>query len=126
MSEFDGVQIVVVDDDETLLQNLEAFLRGEGFVVSTCTTVSGAKELVSQKPPQVALVDYKLATESGLEVVATLRAYAPRLPVILMSSFMGDWVEALVESYAPYACLKKPFSADELRDGIRKVLQGPR
>ena len=67
------------------------------------------------------MIDLNLGTASGLDLVQHQAVKAMNIPIILTSGTpdAATWKKALALQCAGY--LRKPFSADELRELLRRV-----
>jgi len=114
--------VVIVDDDPAFCQTLGDILGARGFAVTRLTDPSGVAESLSPDEP-VVLLDMKLNSIGGLEVLKEIRARYPRLPVILVTGYrqeMSAAIQAALEIGA-YACLYKPFQIDELLQALAEL-----
>ncbi|MCR4396353.1 MAG: response regulator, partial [Candidatus Saccharicenans sp.] len=60
--------ILVVEDDDLQRELISENLKQEGYQVLEARTGREALDRVSQNPVEIAVVDYKLGEESGLEL----------------------------------------------------------
>ena len=67
-------QILVVEDEESLLQTLRYNLSRAGHEVRLCTNGVQALEMVRGNPPDLLLLDLMLPGLDGLELCRALRA----------------------------------------------------
>ena len=114
--------VVIVDDDPAFCQTLGDILEGRGFAVSKLTDPSGVAESLDSDELAV-LLDMKLNSIGGLEVLKDLRARYSRLPVILVTGYrqeMSAAIQAALEIGA-YTCLYKPFQIDELLQVLAEI-----
>jgi len=108
--------ILVVDDVATNVMLVQAILRKEGY--SILTTDSGAKALriVSEKHPNLILLDIMMPEMDGYEVLQHLKGNPDTkdIPVIIMSA-LSD-MQSIVKGYQLGALeyVTKPFQRDEL------------
>lgn len=120
--------IAVIDDDAYIGDLLEEVLTKEGYGVLRAYSGTEALYLLSEKRPDLVLLDLMLPGLSGEEVLKKIRD----LPVIVLSA-RGDVknkVEVLLDGAADY--LTKPFDVRELlaritvqlRTGVRRTEQG--
>ncbi|KKK45277.1 hypothetical protein LCGC14_3165810, partial [marine sediment metagenome] len=65
--------LLIVDDDSTFSSILGRALTRRGYQVFTAETAAEAVELCTQHQPQQAVVDLKLETESGLNILPQLK-----------------------------------------------------
>ena len=75
--------ILVVDDEEMIRINLEAFLLDEGFVVFTASSGEDAVELLKQQPVDVAIVDMRLPNMDGNRVILNALALHPGIKCLI-------------------------------------------
>lgn len=115
--------ILVIEDEPGIVDFLERGLRAQGFdVISALDGSSGATAAADHEVDLVVL-DLMLPGKSGLDVLATLRADKPGLPVIVLTA-LGE-VEHRVAGLDAGAVdyLTKPFSLTELAARIRAQLR---
>ena len=79
-------RILLVDDDPGLSEVIALLLEREGYGVERAGTLKQALEAVEAKRPDLVVTDLKLPDGTGLGVIAGVRARAPRLPVIMITS----------------------------------------
>lgn len=74
------VHVLVVDDDTRLVEMLRRTLAYEGFTVSVAQSGDEALRLVTERRPDLVVLDWLLPGLDGLAVVQRLRAAgtAPR------------------------------------------------
>ncbi len=114
--------VVIVDDDPAFCQTLGDILEGRGFAVSKLSDPSGVAESLDSDELAV-LLDMKLNSIGGLEVLKEIRGRCPRLPVILVTGYrqeMSASIQAALEIGA-YTCLYKPFQIDELLQALAEL-----
>jgi len=76
-----------VDDNPNVRDSIKLWLSNEGFRVLTASCGEEAKERVARHPVDIALVDYKLENETGIEITEKLKEISPDLPVIMLTGF---------------------------------------
>lgn len=114
--------IVIVDDDLSFLKTLADILEKRGFQV---TQVADLHRLTDKLKPdgQVVVLDMKLDSTRGLEVLKEIRKLYPRLPVILATGYREEMSEAIQAALKinAYTCLYKPFQIDELIQSLTEI-----
>ena len=114
--------VVIVDDDADFCRTLGDILRARGFGVTQVTDphqVMGGLEANGD----VVLLDMKMDSVSGLDVLKMIRQEQPQLPVILVTGYreeMSPAIEAALELNA-YTCLYKPFEIKDLLAVLSQV-----
>ena len=66
-------QVLVIDDDPRVLRYATLLLQGEGHRVRTESTYAGGLAAIAETNVDVLLVDVRLGTTSGLELLAQAR-----------------------------------------------------
>lgn len=116
--------ILIIDDDPTVIVVLGAALRSLGQVRFAKRAADGLR-LAHQATPHLVLLDLNLPDRPGLQVLADLRA-TPRLaavPVLLMSGSEPD-AEALAWCGRPAVAFEqKPPQPQRLLARVRELLQ---
>lgn len=121
----EGRDVLVIDNDQSILDGMRALLGGWGATVHTGATLDDARRLVHEKPQiQVALVDYHLDDEQlGIDVIAVLRALKGPLVCALITADRSP--EMLAEAKALGATvLHKPLKPAALRSYLTQKLRG--
>jgi signal transduction histidine kinase/DNA-binding response OmpR family regulator len=86
-----ALRILVVDDEPTVLEALEALLKREGHDVLRARDGEGALKRAQADRPDIVLLDLHLPDLGGLEVVTRLRQI-PGLEAVSVIAFSGKFV----------------------------------
>lgn len=112
---------IVVDDDEDLLAALRFSLELDGLRVETHRS-SETVDLAALPTAHACLVlDYRLPTANGLDLLARLRAGGVALPAILITSHASLPVRESARA-AGALLVEKPLLGDTLVEAIRATL----
>ena len=114
--------IAVIDDDIPIVDMLTEVLSREGYAVLRAYSGTEALYLLSQKKPDLVLLDLMLPGLSGEEVLPHIKD----IPVIILSAKadVQDKVELLLGGAADY--ITKPFDTRELLARIAVQLRKPK
>ena len=124
-----GLQVVVIDNEPTILHGMNRMLEGWGCkVIVGFDADSILKQLKTLKvQPAVALVDYQLDQGNGLDTIKKLRwKFSPDLPAVLITADRSPEVRerAAAENVE---MLNKPIRPPALRALLAQLsLRGPR
>jgi CheY-like chemotaxis protein len=114
-----GRRILVVEDDSSARESITLLLRIDRHVVTEATNGKEALDLVSRHPFDLVVLDFAMPGMLGGEVALNLKRMAPALPILMVTAYL----EKLNDSDKPVdAVLGKPFSVDELRSAMAKLL----
>ncbi len=115
--------IWIVDDDESIRWVLEKALARENLVTRSFSNARDAMEALQNSVPQVLVSDIRMPGESGLELLQTVKAKHPGLPVIVITAFSDlDSAVAAFQGGA-FEYLAKPFDVDKAVELIRRALE---
>lgn len=115
-------QVLIVEDEPGIRDVLRVLLDAAGYrVIEADTATRGAIEAKSHKP-DLLIVDLGLPDRSGIELIASVRAWSP-VPIIVLSArtHESDKIGALDAGADDY--VTKPFAAKELLARVRAALR---
>jgi len=118
--------ILIVDDESSLVNSLKFALEREGHAVESAATGEEGLLAAKRSAPSLVLLDLRLPDGSGLDVLDRLRAAHPALPVVMISAH-GDTraaVQAVKRGALDY--LTKPFDLEDLFLAVRSALERER
>ena len=116
------VKVLVIDDDESLVDLLQAYLAREGFQVEVARDGVAGLAKARQFRPAVIVLDILLPGIDGLEVLRQLRQESPAYVLMLTAKAEeADKVVGLTVGADDY--VTKPFSPRELTARIRAMLR---
>src|SRR3989441_6816033 len=119
------MRILIVEDERSIADFIERGLRSEGYSVTCVEDGEAAEAEALTGNFGLILLDVLLPKKNGLEVLRSIRAEEPELPVILLTA-RGE-VEQKVEGLDLGAndYMVKPFSFEELMARVRAQLRRP-
>ncbi|HEX7666564.1 MAG TPA: sigma-54 dependent transcriptional regulator [Polyangiaceae bacterium] len=107
------VRVLVVDDEAGLRRSLERVLASRGFLVETAEDGEQALAAVTEREPEVVLMDIMMPRMSGLDALQHIKRGAPHIEVVMMTAHADvDTAVAAVKSGA-YDFLTKPFASND-------------
>ncbi|MBZ0118286.1 MAG: response regulator, partial [Sandaracinaceae bacterium] len=103
-------RVLVVEDEETLRQNIARFLQKQGHEVTALENGSDAIRYLDAHEVDIVLTDLRLPGSDGLAVLEHVKATRPDTAVLLMTAYasLASAVEALRRGAHDY--LLKPVS----------------
>ncbi len=115
--------ILVVDDDTNFLKTLKDVLTLRGYKVKTESEPDNVLGNLAENYNLLVLLDLKLGSVNGVDVLKQIRAKHPTKPVVMVTGYrqeMGETIEQGLKIGA-YTCLYKPFEMDALIDLIEEI-----
>jgi two-component system, OmpR family, KDP operon response regulator KdpE len=116
------LSILVVEDDREIRALMQSSLTVEGFDVKTAVTVSEAKALLRNTPPDVMVLDLGLPDGDGIDLVHEVRRHHS-LPILVVSARHQEAQKIQLLDAGADDYLTKPFSVAELLARIRVALR---
>ncbi len=115
------LSVLIIDDEPSIRKTLSMVLAAEGH---RAVAVSNSKDAVAEASRRffdMALVDLRLGTESGLELIPALRTNCPWIKIVVITAYasIDTAVEAMRRGAFDY--LPKPFTPDQLTLLIRQI-----
>ena len=105
--------VLVVDDDERILAACKRS-GGRDRTVHTATGPTTAREIARREEPDLAIVDLRLGTESGIDLVRDLKRDAPDLIVALCSGYLSVDIAVSAVRAGADVVLFKPVTVKEV------------
>ena len=81
----DKGQILIVDDEESIISSLEGILEDEGYRTLKATSGKTALDLVRSESPDVVLVDVWMPGIDGIKTLQAVKNMHPEIEVVVMS-----------------------------------------
>jgi DNA-binding response OmpR family regulator len=118
-----AAKTVLICEDDTNLRTLVRLALGDAYRYYEAPDGPSGLQLARRIHPDVIVLDLMLPGQSGLDVLAELRAddELGKTPVIVMSAWSYS-DEAAVQAGAD-RFVPKPFDPDELRDAVLALLE---
>ncbi|MGA9237197.1 MAG: response regulator transcription factor [Desulfobacterales bacterium] len=117
------MRILVVDDEKTLLDQLEQALEDLRYMVETALDGQEALDKLFETPYDLIILDIMLPKKDGLSVLREIRQAGMTTPVLMLTARreIGDKIKGLDLGADDY--LAKPFSLDELLARVRALFR---
>ncbi len=106
--------LLLLDDDAVFVSVLQRALLRRGYRVMAATNIVQALHLAQQEAPTHAIVDLKIAQESGLDCIGPLLALNAAMRILMLTGYASvtTAVTAIKTGAHDYAC--KPLDADAI------------
>ena len=114
--------ILAVDDDPQSLRYVRSTLSQAGYTPIVTTSAEEAITIISEREPQLVLMDLMLPGSDGIELMKDIFGIAD-VPVIFLSAYGRDQVIARAFEEGAYDYIMKPFSPAELVARVNSALR---
>ena len=116
-------RILITDDSLLQRKTLSAIVQNEGHTVETATNGREALEIIQANPPDCLLLDMLMPEVDGIQVFETLKANDCRLPVIVLTADIQEWMKTRCLELGAAAFLNKPVKQDRLCAALKQILE---
>ena len=112
--------LLIVEDDEAFSLALTKALEKKGFIIFSANSIDNAIETARHCKPKYALVDLRLGSESGLQIIPILKELNANIDIVVLTGYasIATAVEAIKLGAVQY--LTKPASSDEIYQAFHK------
>ena len=117
-------RILIVDDAGPVVVLCVNVLQALGYAVKGANSGEMAVDVLRKERFDMMVLDYKMPGLTGLEVFAQARALHPDLAVVLVTGHGTPEIVDEANRLGFASILLKPFTSDELRTTVEKVLSG--
>jgi NtrC-family two-component system response regulator AlgB len=119
----DSLSILIVDDELNIRKTLTVFLETEGHKV---VAVSNFRDAVSENARwsfDMAFVDLRLGTDSGLDLIPALLSGSPWIKIVVITAYasIDTAVEAIKRGATDY--IPKPFTPAQVKLVVEKIAE---
>lgn len=120
--ELEGVEILVVEDEEDIREFLSQLLRQSGARVTAAATGVEAVQMASMGVYDLVVTDLKMPEMDGMALIRAIRRVAPRTRTVMITAY-GD-VHAFIDAMGlgADAFVRKPFTVDRILSVVRSAL----
>ena len=113
-------RLILIEDDDKFAFTLKRSFERRGYDVRHVRGLEEAVEALKVFAPRYAVVDLKLAGESGLACVRALAAHDPEMLIVVLTGFAS--IATAVEAIKLGAChyLAKPSNTDDIEAAFER------
>jgi two-component system, response regulator, stage 0 sporulation protein F len=116
------IRILIVDDAGPVVVLCVNVLQALGYAVKGANRGEAAMEMIRKESFDLMVLDYKMPGMSGFEVFEQARQLHPNMAVVLVTGHGTPDIVNEANRLGFNAILLKPFTSDELRATVEKVL----
>jgi two-component system response regulator (stage 0 sporulation protein F) len=115
-------RILIVDDAGPVVVLCVNVLQALGYAVKGANRGEAAMDMIRRESFDLMVLDYKMPGMSGFEVFEQARVLHPNMSVVLVTGHGTPDIVNEANRLGFNAILLKPFTSDELRATVEKVL----
>ncbi|WDP91815.1 MAG: response regulator [Desulfobacter sp.] len=108
------MNILIIDDDPIVVHSCCRILEAEGIKVMTAADVASGIQMLRQGRFDLVITDIKMPGRDGFDLIRTVKAVTPELPVLMMTGYLTGETVARGRQAGADQCIAKPFTPEEL------------
>jgi two-component system response regulator PilR (NtrC family) len=116
-------RVLVVDDERSMQEFLEIFLRSEGYEVETAGDIQSALIQLENDDFDVVITDIQMPGGTGIELLHATHEFSPETVVIMITAYASTETAIAAMKEGAYDYITKPFKVDELRIVLEKAVE---
>ena len=116
-------RILIVEDDPAILRGLTDNLNAESYEVLTATDGEAGYQLISERKPDLIILDLMLPKLSGYELCRKVRDEGGMTPIVMLTARGEEADRVLGLDLGADDYITKPFSLRELLARVRAILR---
>ena len=111
-------KLLLIDDDPAFLQVMSRALTKRGYEVFHAETAEQALNLAETNRPDKAVVDLKLETSSGLDLIPALKALNPDMTIVVLTGYASITTAVTAIKRGAVNYLAKPVQVDDVVNAL--------
>lgn len=122
------IRVAIVDDHAIVRTGLQQYLGEQGDIEVVGEAANGGEtlQLVRAQPLDVLIMDISMPGQSGIDILASLRAHAPQLPILILSAYPEQHYATVLLKQGASGYLNKECEPDEIVTAVRTLARGKR
>lgn len=118
--------ILIVDDNPVQRDQLQSILCGAGYsVLGAAGSGTEAVRLLRSIRPSLITLDLVMPDMNGLDLLRSIRAAYPAIPVMVCSSFGHEVIADLARRSGAFAFFAKPYPVIRLLQEVERMIGPP-
>jgi DNA-binding NtrC family response regulator len=114
-------RVLVVDDDVEVTRFLADMLRAHGYRANAVNSGAAATQAIERDPVDVVITDLRMGDVSGLDLIAWIKRFDPRIAVVAITAFGSIDTAIRAIKLGAFDYVTKPFSPDALLIAVEKA-----
>src|SRR5215467_12241839 len=117
------LQLLVVDDEQSIRRLCTTVGQGMGFGCSEAESAEAALELLETAPADIILTDLKLPNLCGTDLLRKAKELLPRSEIVIMTGHGS--IESAVDAmrHGAYDYIEKPFRVEKMRLLLQRMAE---
>jgi two-component system response regulator PilR (NtrC family) len=116
-------RVLVVDDERSMQEFLDIFLRSEDYEPVTASNLQSALTYLENDEFDLVITDIQMPGGTGLDLLRSVQKIAPETVVVMMTAYASTETAIAAMKEGAYDYISKPFKVDEIRVVVEKAIE---
>lgn len=117
----DRIEVVIIDDNKSLLWLLQQVLETEHICHKVASTGIDGIKLINEHHPRLAIIDIKLGSVSGIDIAKQIPDICEETKILFITGYTNSVFE-IDKNLPVLGILEKPFDVKDFLKILRDVL----
>ena len=120
-----GKRVLLIEDEPNIIEAISFILSRDGWTVHTHEDGETAVQKVTDRPPDMIILDVMLPGKSGYDILREIREneVTKNIPVMMLTARGQDKDRDLALRLGANIFMTKPFSNAEIRAHVRQLME---
>jgi DNA-binding response OmpR family regulator len=119
-----SLNILVADDSPVIQKVVNLTLANQGFELSPCQDLDSVIKQLKKNDYHLILLDYNLSADlSGRDILARIRAVAPKIPIVVLHGTFDTVEEEVLQEFDVSEKILKPFNNQLLISTCKRLCE---
>jgi CheY-like chemotaxis protein len=118
-------RVLITDDSLLQRKTLSAIVVEAGHEVETACNGQEALEKIQANLPDCLLLDMLMPIMDGVQVLEQLESQGLKLPVIVLTADVQEWLKTRCLELGATTFLNKPIKQAQLQEALQQILPTP-
>src|SRR5258708_2642198 len=117
------MRVLIIDDEANIRKTTAVALEGIGYETASAENSASALKQIESTHFEIAFLDLKLNSESGMQLLPKLLKSNPNLEIVVFTAHASieNAVEAMRAGAVDY--IPKPFTPEQIRQVLAKIMK---
>lgn len=117
------INILVVDDEQSMREFLVILLQREGYAVEDCENASCALNLLQKNNYDLVISDVNMPNLNGMALLEMIKKVSPETAVLMITAYTTAEQAVEAMKLGAYDYLAKPFKVEEIKVVVKNALE---
>ncbi len=116
-------KILIVDDEVSVRDSLQNWLKDIGYQVITASNGNEALHMTQKEKPDIVIADLVLPGMDGIELTKRIKELSPDIPVIIITAYGSITTAIAAIKEGAYDYIEKPFCPERVELLVQKLVE---